>query len=785
MTNQKTTVAVVTNMDTGNYGSCLQAFALQHKLNELGAGSYVVKKSGKKNPWYIKLRNVFFKTGNKYSRKDKRAIKNARKAFREKNRKLAVFCEKNISMRLCSSLKGAEMAAGDADILLAGSDQIWSPVAGLLSDFTLLNFGPDYLKRYAYAASVGTAVLDPKSEALMKKNLSRFDGITLRESSSVPLIQSLTEKPVCETVDPTLLYDAAFWNQYTADRIETEPYIFVYMLRPEPVTMQAARALAKKTGCKICLFSNRILEEPGVKNITDAGIEEFLGYIKHADYIVTNSFHGTAFSVQFRKQFVSVAISGSGMRVKDFLGGIGLEGRIISSDADVERVFNEIDWNKSEQLVQMQREGSEEYLKKLIASNMRPDPKQAPLFRGKTECCGCAACKNICPKGAITLVPDEAGFMYPKVNAELCIHCGLCKLVCTYQKGLPASEVRTAYAAAAREEGVRLGSASGGAFAALAKAFLQNGGVVFGCEMQNRDCGLTPAHVFIESEDELYRLQTSKYAQSDIGDAYRCAKKFLDAGRQVLFSGTPCQIGGLRGYLRGKSYENLYMVDIICHGVPSAQLLQAWQHYLEGQKKIKIDNINFRDKKYGWGVRGTITYHTDAADSAQLGFDPYNSSFYSLYLKAAFYRENCYSCPYANVNHRPGDLTLGDFWGIDSQHPELLSEGEWKMKQGISCVLVNSEQGERLMCEYGEALDYRLSNLDKVTFGNKMLLRPSGYKGMREVVLRRYAEGGYRAVDRWFRRKFGPRAFIIGRWEKIPKEKRNKLKKLKRLILRR
>lgn len=776
--------AVVTNCDTTNYGSILQAFALQQAIKELGGSGFVLqKRTVKKKSLPAKIKNLILPSGNGYSAKSKWEIKRARKLYAEKNKKLAAFCREHIEIKTCATKEAAEILLGDVDTMIAGSDQIWSPRAGLLSPFTTLQFGGEWIRRYAYAASVGVTELSLEEQTLLQNGLKQFQEVSLRESSSAELIEPLCSCKVHTDVDPTFLYDASFWGPYANAPAVEEPYIFVYMLRPEPLTMQLAKALSEKTGLRIYLISNRIISDDAVRNVTDAGIEEFLSYIKNAAYVVTNSFHGTAFSVQFHKPFLSVAIAGSGMRVRDFLGELGLSSRIASETTDIKKIGQSVDWTTVDMTLAEKRKTSKAYLQRILQPVQCAEKEEIVLFRSKEECCGCGACSNACPKGVITMEQDNCGYYYPVIHKESCIHCGKCKRVCAYQRERANCEIQSVKAAAAKVEQTRMDSASGGAFAGLAQKFLEAGGIVYGCAMQDGAEGLVPVHVRIDRVEDLAQLQSSKYAHSYMGDVYRQIESDLKADRKVLFSGTGCQAGALRGYLQGQQYDNLFIMDLICHGVPSAAILQGYQHMVEKKKHIKISSINFRDKKYGWGEKGTITGCDLQGKEKKLYFDNYSSSFYSLYLKAGFYRANCYTCRYANL-HRAGDITVGDFWGIGQRHPEYLEEngGSWKARQGVSCILVNTPQGQKLLNQYGDVLDMRESSIEDVTFKNKMLLRPSVYNPNRAKILELFQNSGYEAVDKWFWKKFGKNQLVYGTWDRMPVSLRKKLKEAKRII---
>ena len=307
----------------------------------------------------------------------------------------------------------------------------------------------------------------------------------------------------------------------------------------------------------------------------------------------------------------------------------------------------------------------------------------------KSKCCGCEACVQICPKHCISFNADNEGFYYPVVNSDLCIDCGLCEKVCPVinkkEKRVPIQS----FAAKNPCESERLRSSSGGIFIVLAKKVLNQGGVVFGARFDEK---WNVVHSYTESVDGIEPFLGSKYVQSRIGNSYVKAKEFLSAGRVVLFSGTPCQIAGLRLFLR-KEYENLITVDLICHGVPSPSI---WQQYLSEilmqHDNATINSIAFRDKHLGWKnfsfiVTLSKVLSVDKKQTVSISHlhyeDPFFQGFndYNLYL-----RPSCMKCPARNL--RSGsDITLADFWGIDTLFPE------YDDNKGVSVVMVNTELG--------------------------------------------------------------------------------------------
>lgn len=357
------------------------------------------------------------------------------------------------------------------------------------------------------------------------------------------------------------------------------------------------------------------------------------------------------------------------------------------------------------------------------------------LYTEKKDCCSCTACMNICPKQAITIKDDSDGFTFPEINNDLCIECKLCKKVCAFQN-VPVieSEPITTYVAINKNKDIISSSASGGIFGALACLIFEKGGVVFGCAY-NED--MEPEHICIDNQSDMKRVQGSKYVQSNINATYTEAKKFLKKDRWVLFTGTPCQIAGLKSYL-GKDYDNLITADIICHGVPSIDFFRGYIKYLEEKLGGRVTNINFRDKSKGWGHVEKVIYQKNGRISEKL-LQPFNSYYHSYFLKGDILRENCYECKYA-CSSREGDFTMGDYWGIEKVHPEI------DTKSGVSVLIVNSKKGMGLIGELSKFLDLTESTFEQARKKNRQLNSPIAKSDRREVILKIWRDGGHEAI---------------------------------------
>jgi len=251
------------------------------------------------------------------------------------------------------------------------------------------------------------------------------------------------------------------------------------------------------------------------------------------------------------------------------------------------------------------------------------------LFEGKVNCCGCSACMSICPKQAIKMEVDLNGFVFPKINHDLCIECGLCKKVCPFQTPqIFDRETIATYVAINNNSDVLLNSAAGGIFGALTSYIFENNRVVFGRAYNN---AMEPEHICIDNSSDMIKLQGSKYVQSNINNTYIETKNYLKMGRWVLFTGTPCQISGLKSYL-GTDYYNLITADIICHGVPSAKFFRGYIKHLEEKLKGKVIDFKFWDKAKEWGLIGKVFYEKNGKVNMKM-IASLSSYYYSYFLR--------------------------------------------------------------------------------------------------------------------------------------------------------
>ena len=311
-------------------------------------------------------------------------------------------------------------------------------------------------------------------------------------------------------------------------------------------------------------------------------------------------------------------------------------------------------------------------------------------IKEKKDCCGCSACVQKCPKQCISLKEDCEGFLYPEVDKSICIDCGLCEKVCPVLYQELSQKPLNVYAAINKNETIRLQSSSGGIFSLLAEKIINEGGVVFGARF---DKNWEVMHDYSETIEGLSAFRGSKYVQSRIGNTYIAARKFLEEGRWVLFSGTSCQIAGLKRYLR-KEYNKLLTVDVICHGVSSPLV---WREYLKeiNQKNIKITQISFRDKIKGWkkfSLSICFSSYTDTHENFYFHETLDENIYLQLFLHNLCLRPSCSNCP-SKSGKCNSDISLADYWGIIRITPKMYDN------KGTSLLLINTSKGKDIFYE--------------------------------------------------------------------------------------
>lgn len=611
---------------------------------------------------------------------------------------------------------------------VAGSDQIWNVHFSGVSGFDFAACMPQG-RRVAYAASFGVREIPKEVAPSYRTLLQGLTQISVREDAGAALVQELSGREATVVPDPTMLLPREHWKFVMKKPVSLElpaSYLLVYDLRMDAgAGLERVEAIAQEKGLSLLVL-------PGDNRIEDAsfaavGPAEFVYLIAHATAVVTDSFHGACFSLLFGKPFLGVVrpVAASWMdmsaRFDTLLSAYGLEQRRVAQAEEItaERLFAD-DMGDVPRRIRERRKIGTAFLENALPGVGGKLRLNSVALVRRDRCTGCSACAAACPQAAITMKHESrgGGFIYPSVDRAACRDCGRCLAICPacHPMDPPAGVVRAeedgdsavaAVLAAAKDDAVRRKSSSGAMFPLLARQALAAGGVVIGAALGGPEEGWRVRHEAAEDEAGLSRLLRSKYVQSDKGDSFRQTADFLRAGREVLFSGTGCEVQGLLRYLSAirQDTAHLMTVDIICHGTPSPAL---WQKYMElrlsldGQRAGDVVGVNFRDKSAGWHRSAclSIDYRNGGRHVSQ------GDLFMQLFLNNLCLRGSCYHCPArsrlvrdADASQddawqawRPSDLTIGDFWGIDQTNLKPLDDDK-----GLSLVFAHTPKGRRLL----------------------------------------------------------------------------------------
>ena len=597
---------------------------------------------------------------------------------------------------------------------ICGSDQIWS--LNGFDDNYFLPFVEQAEKKVAYAPSLGGTRF--RSEVQKKRFIeliSSFRYLSLRESQSVELIRDLTGQTAEAVLDPTLLLDGKQWDAYlgsTESRLPDRKYILCFFLG-DPGRY---RSFVKKLSACLELPYYVIPMTEGERNgghgvPFEVGPGEFVSLIRNAAFVCTDSFHGTAFAVNYHipfcvfERFRKRDPGSQNMRITSFLGLMDLEDRLVSpSHTAGIRKLAHCDFSAADEKLRVLRRKSLEYLGSALkeASAAVPAPVEGASFRIADQCCGCGACAAVCPVRAVHMEENEEGFLQCRVDESLCLKCGKCREVCPMQRiSAPLmANARALYDARSASAEVRMGSSSGGIGQELARLSREMGHAVCGCvyERESR----TAKHLLICPEDSrgISGLRGSKYLQSRTVEAMKEIWQ-RKAGEPLTFFGTPCQTAAVDRLLKLRGcHDRAILVDLVCHGVPSAKL---WDRYL-----CQLD------ERYGTGEHPAVSFrYKDGRSSLRLMRVEGNGKcyvqnerkddFYAFFRRGLCHMDSCYECPYRERS--AADIRLGDYWLRFADDQEA-----------HSMVIANTDRGQDIL----------------------MQLKERGLCGMREYPLEEY-----------------------------------------------
>lgn len=690
-----------------NYGSMLQAYATQKFLDDNNIPNETINisdlsdfKKGKKKYYMSQITNFGFiktKLGMIKLKIYQKTNKELGKNFKIRNKEFKKFERVfNITRTFNTYNDIKEYSLKNYSDVVVGSDQLWLPV-NVVADYYTLNWVPDEVNKISFATSFGVSKVPDKYKKQYSDFLKRINYISVREANAVGLVKELSDREAKLVCDPTLLLNKEQWMDIQKEeRLVDEKYIFCYFLGSNIEHRKFVERLKEKTGYKIVSLNHCDEYVKYSDKFADiipynVGPAEFVNYIRNAEYVCTDSFHGTVFSLINNTKFYTFerfsknSKMSTNSRIHSLLKIVKMEDRLINGTEDVNIIQNEINFTEANKAIENLREESIKWFLNSIKYEKSINNEKYINIQNKEMCTGCTACKSICPKDAIEMVRDEEGFLYPRVNKEKCINCGVCKNTCPVLSKKIFNEFRQkAYIFQNNNEKIREDSTSGGIYTAIAEDVVKKGGVVFGAAF---DENYVVKHSYATKKDDLKKFRKSKYVQSDLNDTFREVKRYLDEDKIVCYSGTPCQIAGLKSFLK-KDYEKLILVDIMCHSVPSPLYFEKYKKYiLKKLKANKITNINFRDKsKYGYKY-SMMTVETDNGKYSQgIDTDPYLRAFFGDYSV----RPSCYNCKF-KTQKRVSDITIWDCFNINE------IDKSYDDDKGTTRVLIQSEKGNKLI----------------------------------------------------------------------------------------
>lgn len=592
------------------------------------------------------------------------------------------------------------------DTFIVGGDQMWSFYINMVKEDNFLNFVSNEKVKLSYSTSFGPNNFNPPRwfVDMAKPLLQRFDAVSVREDYAVALAKEIYDVNATQVIDAVFLLEKNDFIKAAEDSNYNFPenFLFAFILNPTREKRRQVERIAKKLGLDVVCapdaavgYHKSFYETfAGLKVIDPLNVSNFLKAYEKASYVVTDSFHGTCFSYIYKKNF---SVYFNEQRGADrFVALMKLleldERRIFEKQSDEELINNanidfNVDWKKADENIERERKVSWNWLLNALnkgvedRKNGKSNKKLTVDAFSKNLCTGCSACYNVCPVNAISMIEDAQGFYEPSIDKSKCINCGRCEKTCpVLHQNRKNSRVPECYAVM-NDNAIRKDSSSGGVFSALADFVLSNGGYVCGA---GYDSNFVVGHTIVSNDEGVKALRRSKYVMSKVGDCYRRIKTLLNNDKIVLFTGCPCQVGGLKNYL-GRNYDNLILVDIVCHGAPSNKMFQKYIAETYGVNNLK--EFYFRTKEFGWTSFTQIAVTNDGVrHDRDYSFDYFEKTMHSG-LGA---KDCCLNCIFAPAP-RQGDLTIGDFWGI-SKHDKNLNDG-----LGTSVLLVNNENGKRVL----------------------------------------------------------------------------------------
>ena len=710
-------IGIITFSSAHNYGAMLQTYALQTILEMMG---FQVDIINFRPPVIDNIYNPFKKIRGRlfdfkfYKQRAGLHIKHRYKIKKFKN--FEMFMENNLNItRPYKTFNELRLANLNYDFFIAGSDQIWnSDLTKILNPSYFLKFAPKKSKKITYGASMGKKTVNEFEIPLFKHYLKNIDSISVREKVSIDSLSKCTSKQIETVIDPTLLLKKEDYNLLKNDMdLNNKKYIFVYALEYNEDLIKIAEKVSKDENLPVIFNRPYKKFSKQIRSVPYIGPSEFLGLVNNARYIITNSYHGLIFSIIYNKKFVAIPNTKTPARMEELATNLNVLDALFYSSNNFNNIQDiKIDYEKVEKNLENLKNESLLFLEKSLKKNEFDISEKSYLDDGdKFKCYGCCSCKEMCPNSSIIMKTDFEGFIYPKIDQKTCNQCDICKKVCIYsndeilEKNENYPKVFASYNENHRE---RICSSSGGIFLPLARRIIKEGGYVIGARY-TEDMGVK--HTIGINMKECEKFSGSKYVKSDIDGLFQKIKKLISKNKPILFVGVPCQVAGLKSYLKSENTDKIYLVEILCHSNPSPKVFKKYVSYLKEKHNSPVLDFEFKDKKNGWNKPSLhIKFENGKEIHEDSRFNNYNRGFQT----SLFARPCCYECEFVASN-RVGDMTIGDFWGIEN-----IEKTEKKLKddKGVSLVILNNKKGESLFNSIKDKVNYFEEDMEKAFIKN-------------------------------------------------------------------
>ena len=679
-------VGIMTWHEYYNYGTTLQLYAMVKTIQKLGQDPYVVN-------YHTRTMGATGETPHLYKKFRKKADQVVFRVFDSETRrkKFEHFIQENIVFTdLCDTLPELERLNDWIDCFVCGSDQIWSPK--IFDPHFFLDFVWDSNRTIAYAPSVGLPQISNEYvKSQIKEVAERIRFLSTREESGSSIISDLTGRDVATVLDPTFLLTKNDWEEICCKDNRNKPYLLVYMLGHNKSQWNKIYKIASilKYDVVVIPVFEKDQKRPGCLH-EPVGPNEFLGLINNASFVCTDSFHATAFSIIFQKEFLvferfkEKSELNQNSRIYNILQQVKLKDRLYSNDKALFEIINKkIDYPTANMNLDKKRRASLLYLSDAIEKvrgYKNPEFKKN-IKHNLTLCCGCGACMVSCPVDAIRIKMDDEGFYTSTIDNDKCISCGACRKVCPYITGLGGEYCKNGklYSYKDNSVDVLMKSSSGGAAYDLSRIALLTGYKIIGSTFDRNE--QKAKHIVVEKLSNLYKLQGSKYIQSN----FSVIAESLRSKEDLMIFGTPCQIAAAKRLHQG---NNSVFVDLICHGIPSYFLFEEYANYLNRKHNIDTEKMDviFRYKPRGWKERYIYVTDTKKSICTHQDKDPYFLCFeYSI-----CYSKNCFECPWRDKSQ--ADLRVGDYWNSRFDND----------KTGVSMILALTPTGQEWIKKLAE-----------------------------------------------------------------------------------